>query len=168
MNLKLKHRIEKKFHDDFGFVYGNGLLHHVDIQPSLRETWKVLKPKGKAIFIEPLAHNFFINVYRKMADKVRTPTEAPLQYGALNNFNQLRFGNFSHQEFQFFTLLIFGWFFMVERVHPNKQRYWKKIIDEGERVSKAFIFLNHLDGFVLKKISLLRRYCWNTVLIFEK
>lgn len=152
----------------FDFVYGNGLLHHVDIHQSLRETWRVLKPTGKAIFIEPLAHNFLINVYRKMADKVRTSTEIPLQYEALNNFNHLGFGNFSHQEFQFFTLLIFLWFFMIEGVHPNKQRYWKKIIDEGKRLSRAFSFLNHLDEFVLKKISFLKRYCWTTVLVFEK
>lgn len=32
--------------------------------------------------------------------------------------------------FWFLTLWIFSRFFLIERVHPAKQRYWKKIVVE--------------------------------------
>ncbi|MFC1790768.1 methyltransferase domain-containing protein [Patescibacteria group bacterium] len=152
----------------FDFVYGNGLLHHVDLKKSLHQVHRVLKPAGKAIFIEPLANNFIINLYRKMASKVRTPTETPLPYHVLNDLSNLGFSHFSHREFHLFTLVIFLWFFLMERVHPNEQRYWKKLITEGDRVGGVFNILNRLDKLVLKKVPLLKKYCWNSVLVFEK
>jgi len=56
----------------FDVVYGNGVLHHVDFHKAVAEAARVLKPGGKAVFIEPLSYNPVINVYRHIAKTVRT------------------------------------------------------------------------------------------------
>lgn len=152
----------------FDYVFGNGILHHAEPSLSLEEAYRVLKPGGKAIFIEPLAHNPAINLYRKLAKDVRTPTENPLKYNQLDNLTKAKFKASYHQEFHFFTLFIFVWFFLIEGTSPNAERYWKKIINEAERVGKGFLVLNFLDKIFLGLLPVLKKYCWNTVLVFEK
>ena len=39
--------------DSFDAVIGDGILHHVDLEPALREIRRVLRPQGAALFFEP-------------------------------------------------------------------------------------------------------------------
>ena len=152
----------------FDVVFGNGILHHVDVELALNEVFRVLKKNGVAIFIEPLGHNPIINVYRKIANQVRTTTERPLNYGDLSKLTRAKFSRFEHQEFHLFTLLVFVWFYFIERISPNQERYWKKIIDDEKEIKSKFAFLNNIDKIILKLLPFLKRYCWNCVLIYEK
>jgi ubiquinone/menaquinone biosynthesis C-methylase UbiE len=43
--------------DSFDLVFGNAVLHHLDIAGGAREIYRVLKPGGVAIFREPLGEN---------------------------------------------------------------------------------------------------------------
>jgi 2-polyprenyl-3-methyl-5-hydroxy-6-metoxy-1,4-benzoquinol methylase len=43
--------------DSFDLVFGNAVLHHLDIAAGAREIYRVLKPGGVAIFREPLGEN---------------------------------------------------------------------------------------------------------------
>lgn len=151
----------------FDAVFGCNILHHVNIVNALQEVKRVLKPKGIGIFSEPLTYNPVINIYRVMADKVRTDHEHPLSYGDLNDINNI-FPTMEHKEFQLFTLSIFVWFFLFERLHPNKVRYWKKIISEAEKYKYPFQILYTIDRFMLNFFPFLRRYCWVTVIKVQK
>lgn len=152
----------------FDYVFGNGILHHVERDAALKEVYRVLRPGGIATFIEPLAHNPIINIYRKVAEKVRTPTEEPIKYSQLDKLTQARFKKAFHKEFHLMTLLIFIWFFVVERVDPNKQRYWKKIIDDADQIKGTFLLLKRIDELILRSFPGMRKYCWNTVLVYKK
>lgn len=152
----------------FDYVFGNGVLHHVDYDVALGEVWHILRKEGTAIFVEPLAHNPVINLYRKIADKVRTPTETPLEYQNLNKLSSAKFSKSYHHEFHLFTLLIFLWFYLIEKTNPNKERYWKKIIDDSEKIKIPFTLLNKIDNLVFYIFPFLRKFAWNTVLIYEK
>src|SRR5215216_2276881 len=67
------------FNDEsFDLICGMGILHHLDLDKSLREIARTLRPGGKAIFIEPLGHNPIINLYRKITPDLRTEDEHPL------------------------------------------------------------------------------------------
>ena len=64
--------------DNFDIVCGNSILHHLNLQNTCRELIRVLKPEGRAVFLEPLGHNPLINLYRKLTPKIRTEDEHPL------------------------------------------------------------------------------------------
>lgn len=152
----------------FDFVFGNGVLHHVVVKKALAEVYRVLKVGGVAAFVEPLEDNPVINIYRKIAKKVRTTTEEPLKYAKLDRLTNLKFKKSFHKEFHLVTLLIFLWFFVIERTNPNKERYWKKIIDDGKKVGRVFHILVKIDELIFKLIPPIKMFCWNTVLIYEK
>ena len=151
----------------FDLVFGNSVLHHIDLQMAGSEISRVLKPHGKAVFLEPLAYNPIIEVYRHMAKSVRTPTEHPLTYGDLDIL-RLFFSQVRHENFQLCTLAIFLWFFLGERVRPNQERYWKKIVREGWRYQTAFERLYALDQFLFRLLPPLKRFCWVTVIECQK
>lgn len=172
------HKVGMKFHTgvaehlpfedgSFDLVFGNGVLHHVDLVPALKEIRRVLKPGGKAAFIEPLKHNPVIGLYRWLASDNRTPTEFPLGFEDFKRIESV-FPRLSHKEFWFFTLYLFVHFFVVERASPGKVRYWKKVIEDAARYEKMFSRLKRWDDRVLGAAPWLGRYCWNTVLVAQK
>jgi SAM-dependent methyltransferase len=62
----------------FDLICGTSILHHLDLERAYSELARVLRPRGRAIFIEPLGHNPLINLYRKRTPHLRTPDEHPL------------------------------------------------------------------------------------------
>lgn len=64
--------------EKFNLICGSGILHHLNLPNALREIKRVLQPGGHAVFIEPLGHNPFINLYRKFTPNIRSPDEHPL------------------------------------------------------------------------------------------
>ena len=63
----------------FDMVVGSGILHHLDLERSFAEIRRVLKPGGKAVFLEPLAYNPAIALYRVFTPSMRTRDEHPLR-----------------------------------------------------------------------------------------
>lgn len=151
----------------FDVIYGNSVLHHLDFHRSMREIHRVLKPGGRAFFIEPLAYNPIINVYRYMAGTMRTPDEKPLRFADLRALGPL-FSRVEHREFWLLAQLVFLWFLLGMRVHPNRERYWKKIIYDADKIAWLFEPLRRLDERILRRFSFLSRLCWNTVVHLEK
>jgi len=152
----------------FDVVYGANLLHHVtDLDATLAAVRRALRPGGRCYFWDPLAYNPVINVYRSMATRVRTTDEHPLTFGVLDLFRR-HFTGVRHREFWLATLLLFVKYYVVDRVHPNAERYWKRIVDEDpRRIGWWFAPLQRLDG-VLLRLPLVRRLAWNTVIWAER
>ncbi len=64
--------------DSFDVVCGSGIIHHLELIKAYKEISRVLKPQGKAVFMEPLGHNALINWYRNRTPHLRTEDEHPL------------------------------------------------------------------------------------------
>ena len=153
--------------DTFDIVYAANVLHHLpDPTAALREIHRVLKPGARACFWDPLRHNPVINVYRRMAIEVRTEDEMPLDIG-ITKFVQSLFSETVYDSFWLATLWILLRFYLIERVDPNKQRYWKKIIAESTRLEPTYRRLERLDRLV-KHAPFMKRFAWNIAVVATK
>src|SRR5205823_855301 len=63
--------------NSFNLIYSAGCLHHVDLDRTYKELHRVLKPGGRVICNESLAHNPVFHWYRKHTPHLRTPWEVP-------------------------------------------------------------------------------------------
>lgn len=62
----------------FDRIGGSGILHHLDLDRAYAEIARLLRPGGRAVFLEPLGHNPLINAYRNRTPLLRTEDEHPL------------------------------------------------------------------------------------------
>lgn len=151
----------------FDIVYAANLLHHVDIAACLDEVRRVLKPGGVAAFWDPVAHNPAINVYRRMAMEVRTEDEHPIRRQDMALFTS-RFSNVRTRFFWLSALLVFVKFYLIDRIHPNADRYWKLIITKEAELRPWVKPLMALDRVILAVIPPLKWWCWNMSIVARK
>jgi hypothetical protein len=72
-----------------------------------------------------------------------------------------------HREFWISTLLLFVKYYVVDRVHPNEDRYWKRILRETAARLWWWMPLRALDR-VLTRLPLVRWLAWNVVMYGQK
>jgi ubiquinone/menaquinone biosynthesis C-methylase UbiE len=88
----------------FDNVVGLYVIHHLDIERSAKEINRVLKPNGRAIFIEPLCYNPLSNLWRKLTPNARTKDEKPLSYKDIKAMCKY-FSSYKYSEFNLLPLL---------------------------------------------------------------
>ncbi|SPD75015.1 putative Methyltransferase type 11 [uncultured Desulfobacterium sp.] len=134
------------------YVIGNAILHHLDIKNSIDELHRILKVGGVCFFVEPLGHNPFINLYRKLTPHKRTVDERPFKINDLENLkNSFRF---SRLEFSFlFSLIAFLWVFGLKNDYL---------------FVKTLSALKSFDRYILRVLPFLRKYCWLSLIQVEK
>jgi len=148
----------------FDIIYTGNTLHHADITVMLDRVLPHLKPDGVFASWDPVAYNPVINVYRALATKVRTPDEHPLR---LRDVRAIA-GRFEQAEVRWFwltTLLVFMWMAVGQRRSPNRERYWKKVVDEADQWAGIYRPLEKIDGWLLRWLPFLRPLCWNVVIV---
>lgn len=149
--------------ESFDIAYGANILHHVtDLEHTLKGVRRALRPGGRFFFWDPLAYNPVINVYRRIADRVRTHDEAPLRMEVLKVVRR-HFQDVRHREFWLGTLLLFMKYFLVDRIHPNEDRYWKRIYKEPPGTRLWLAPLAVLDRLLLS-VPPINRLAWNMVI----
>ena len=147
----------------FDFVYAANVIHHVpDKKEFFTQVRRALKPGGMFYSWDPLVYNPVIAIYRRMATEVRTDDEHPLSFDDVNLARRF-FADVGHREFWVAGLALFLKYFLVDRVHPNEARYWKRILRETPKSLAWWRPLAALDG-VLTRLPLVRRLAWNMVM----
>jgi SAM-dependent methyltransferase len=153
--------------DEYDVIYLANTIHHLQNRAALFEQMsRALKPGGFFFSYDPIAYNPVINIYRRMATGVRTPDEAPLKIGDLRLARKY-FSNVGHREFWLSTLVLFVKYYLKDRVHPNSDRYWKRILRETPESLRWWAPLRSLDR-VLTRIPGLRWLAWNVVMWGQK
>jgi ubiquinone/menaquinone biosynthesis C-methylase UbiE len=131
----------------FDIVYGKGILHHLNINDCLEEIVRILKPKGKLLFTEPLGTNPIINFYRKLTPNSRSEDEHPLLMEDL----ELIKNKFNHTKIYYYGFLTLI-FFPLYNVPKD---------------SFVFNILKKFDQ-ILFKFKIFRRFAWSVLIIAEK
>lgn len=137
--------------NSFDVVIGKAILHHTDLEKTARQLHRVLVPGGTAYFLEPLAHNPFLNLFRRLTPSRRTPTEKPLSVRDLDIFRRYFF--VSYHGMYLFTLLAH---FLLSVTGSRKLFAWSHNI------------LRRWEQPVLKRFPGLQKYCWSAVMVFQK
>ncbi len=131
----------------FDRIWGNAILHHLDIRAAGEELFRILTPGGVAVFAEPWGENLLLRWARKKIPypgKQRTPDEEPLRPKHIRILRVI----FRHVEVQGHQLLS-----MARRVLTGSRR---------------LAALNDWDQMLLRRIPLLQQYCRYVVLTLKK
>lgn len=131
----------------FDLVCGTSILHHLDLRKSLGEIVKVLKPEGKAVFIEPLGTNPVINLYRYMTPSLRTKDEHPFGSKDLLTFEEF----FSKVDIVFFHFL------SLLSVPLRHMSAFEKILN----------FLDAIDRRIFDWLPFSKVFAWQVVIVLE-
>jgi SAM-dependent methyltransferase len=133
--------------DSFSRVWGNAVLHHLNLRIAAAELARVLRPGGVAVFCEPWGDNPLLRWARRRLPypgKERTPDEEPLRWRDLAPLRD----TFPSLDVEGFQLLS-----MARRVLPP-----------GRLVAG----LDRCDRFLLRAVPGLRRLCRYAVLVLRK
>lgn len=148
----------------FDVVYAGNLFHHVDIDATLEHIVPFIKDDGVLVSWDPLAYNPLINMYRWIARDVRTADEHPLTVTDLKRFDKY-FRQVRKRYFWLTTLSIFVLMVVFQFKNPNKERFWKLIIEESDKWSVLYTPLERVDNLLLKWFPALGLLGWNVVII---
>ena len=132
----------------FDVVAGRAILHHLDLEKSLSEISRTLRPGGIALFVEPLGHNPMINAYRNRTPELRTPDEHPLLMSDLK-LAERHFGKVTVHYFHLASLAAAPF---------AKTRLFSTVLSVLEQV----------DSAIFKWLPFLRKHAWAVVLVFTK
>lgn len=132
----------------FDLICGTGILHHLDLPKAYGELARTLKPGGSAIFVEPLGHNPFIQLYRWLTPKLRTADEHPLLMRDLELCRRY-FGGIETHHFHMFSLLA---------VPFRNMTFFSGLLASLEK----------LDQILFKICPPLRRCSWMVILILSQ
>jgi ubiquinone/menaquinone biosynthesis C-methylase UbiE len=127
----------------FDRIWGNAILHHLDIRKAARELRRVLAPDGLAVFCEPWGENPLLSAARRYLpypNKGHTPDEKPLRLRHLPILREV----FPRLEVESYQLLS-----MARRVLPR---------------GKITSVLERCDERLLRFAPALRRFCRYVVL----
>lgn len=130
----------------FDVVYGVSILHHLSLREAYREVSRVLRPSGRAIFLEPLGYNPIINYFRSLTPHLRSPDEHPLLEGDI----ELAAHFFRTVRCEYYAL------FSLLGIAALKTRLKEPVLS----------LLESLDRVVLRS-SLMGKYAWQVVLLLE-
>ncbi len=151
----------------FDFTYAGNLLHHVDVARCVTQLKPKLRDGGVAFFWDPIAYNPAINIYRRLATKVRTEDEHPLKVEDIKAIKAV----FTKVELEYFWLTslgVFFWYYLIKRIDPNKERYWKIILQDSDKISTYLKITQRLDSFLFKVFPPFRYLAWNVVIKAHK
>ena len=105
---------------------------------------RVLQPNGTAVFREPLGHNPFINLYRKMTPQFRTPDECPLTVDELTGVTRY----FEEVEVEYHALTTLAAVALGPRITGERLMRWLHTLDQ-----------------VLFTLPICQRYAWQVVIL---
>jgi SAM-dependent methyltransferase len=131
----------------FDGIWGNAVLHHLNLHVAGRELFRVLRPGGMAVFCEPWGENPILHWARNhlpYPGKERTPDEQPLRRRHICLLRQ----HFPHLELRGYQFLSMA----------------RRVLHRGRLVAG----LDWCDTMLLARVPALQRFCRYVVLTLRR
>jgi ubiquinone/menaquinone biosynthesis C-methylase UbiE len=131
----------------FDRVWGNAVLHHVEVKAAARELQRVLRPGGVAVFCEPWGENPLLGWARKhlpYLGKGRTQDEQPLRGRHVRLLRQV-FPTVELRGYQFLSMA-------------------RRVLGRGRLVAG----LDWCDTMLLRRVPILQNYCRYVILTLRR
>jgi SAM-dependent methyltransferase len=143
----------------FDLIFGNAVLHHLDLAISAREFYRVLRPGGVAIFREPLGENRLLEWARRCpwrSEKHRhSPDERSLRYSDVDILRTV-FPKVDLREAELLAVL---------RAVARKAEIGMIAVPRWERAMQR---LERMDRWLLRHLPLIRPLASYSVLCLHK
>ncbi len=133
--------------NSFDLIFGKAILHHLDVRLGESELYRVLKPGGRAAFVEPMGMNPFLRFARAY---VPYPQKNPRGADRPLNYREIHQWGVTFRQFQFWEIQLLS---MLER---------------GLGFGRRLKWLRRMDDRLLRRAPFLRRYCRYVVLTMVK
>jgi ubiquinone/menaquinone biosynthesis C-methylase UbiE len=133
-------------------VFGKQILHHLELDHAVPEIVRVLRPGGKAVFLEPLIHNPVLETYRRLTPHLRSPTERALSMHDLERIGA-HFKRWTHKEFCLLAVL---------------PALLEAATSKRSALTDLRLWLHRLDRKLIDTMPFVGRYCWETVITLER
>lgn len=134
----------------FDVVFGQAILHHLEMQRAFGEIARILKPGGRAFFAEPLGRHPIVRLVRWATPSARSADERPLNIKAISQADEF-FAKVRHTEFYFLAVAAAP----LNLISPRA-------------AGRAVKLLHRVDHALLAAIPGLRPYAWYTLIEFQK
>ena len=129
-------------------VYGENFLMYVDPAAIGREAARVLRPGGRAVFLEPTAHHPLIRLYRRLGSPYRGTSPRYFTIAAIADLGA-RFGRIGHREYYLASVLALP------------------LVSRPLLFALAFRSLAALDSLIFHCFPQLKHFGWLTVVTLE-
>ncbi|HWP48685.1 MAG TPA: class I SAM-dependent methyltransferase [Candidatus Limnocylindrales bacterium] len=135
--------------ETFDRIFAQTMLMHTDFLQVARESARILRPGGIAVFMEPLRLNPLLYFYRKFRSTFKLTSP---HYINLKDVEQM--GSFFKTSFhrEFYLTALLG-------ICLNRERKVYQKIKQN---------LEYIDSWLIQWVPFLRSFCWMTVMRFEK
>jgi SAM-dependent methyltransferase len=138
--------------ESFDGVFGKQILHHLDLHLAMDEVRRVLRPGGRAVFMEPLIHNPLLEAYRRLTPHLRSQTEKALGEADLRAI-RAHFRASERREFVFLSMVpvILG-----------------SLLRRPASLQAIRAWLQRMDRRLANTLPFMGRYYWTVVITLER
>lgn len=149
--------------NEYDIVYGNAILHHLDIDKAQAEIYRLVKNGGLAIFREVMQGSIFSQIFRRITPFWRTPDEHPLTE---RDFSRLAC-KFSSAEISQYFLMLLPYLLIIRII--NDCLLTKVGIKKRIPISPCLCRLfDRIDLTFFKILPWLRHKAWLCLIVLRK
>ncbi len=148
--------------NNYDIVYGEAVLHHLNLPVATKEIFRILKPGGLGFFRDVQQGNVALKLFRGLTPSSRTPDETPLTEKSINIFRT----EFSDVKIIRFCLMEQPYIFILRMLNVIARKLGFNYIFKRSR--SVITFAEKADQMLFRLFPFLRSQAWLMAIVLKK